>query len=92
MRLGIESRFYGYLQSLPRETVGVPVFWEVEELCGLDGRKALLWLMGTEASKEMEKKKEEGLDLVCPLVLSLSVFFSLSLCLSLYLASSATSN
>lgn len=49
---------------LPRETVLVPTFWEEYELCGDDGREGLMWLGGTEAERELIRKRDEGLGLV----------------------------
>lgn len=64
LRLGYASAFYGYLQSLPRRTIRLPVFWTVEELAGEDGLLALEWLRGTEAERELLRKHSEGLSLV----------------------------
>ncbi|ORY22561.1 hypothetical protein BCR39DRAFT_551262 [Naematelia encephala] len=61
LRLGEASRWYGYLQILPRSIVMIPTFWEVEELAGLDGAKALEWLRGTEGDKELRRKVGDGL-------------------------------
>lgn len=61
MRAGRESRFFGYLQSLPRQLLPLPVFWDSLELgFGLDGKLGLEWLQGTEASREMAGKNATG--------------------------------
>ncbi|ORY27175.1 hypothetical protein BCR39DRAFT_538739 [Naematelia encephala] len=62
-RLGAESKWYGYLQSLPREPVLLPVLWEEESSAGQGGRIASGWLKGTEAEKELRRKDAEGLSL-----------------------------
>ncbi|WVF72216.1 hypothetical protein IAT40_007028 [Kwoniella sp. CBS 6097] len=62
-RLGTESPFYGYLQSLPREIIGLPLLWDVEDIRGEDGRLAREWLQGTEVEKELERRAEQGLSL-----------------------------
>ena len=51
-----DSPFWGYIQSLPRQTVLVPTVWAVDELCGEDGKKGLEWLKGTEAERDMQRK------------------------------------
>jgi hypothetical protein len=53
---------------IPRETVFLPTFWNEESVGGEDGRKALGWLAGTEAEKQLQRKDGEGLSLVslCP--------------------------
>ena len=64
LRLGPESRFWGYTQMLPRETVLLPVLWRVKELAGDDGTFAWLWLKGTEAERDLNRKDLERLSLV----------------------------
>jgi hypothetical protein len=49
---------------IPRETVLLPTFWNEENVGGEDGRKALEWLVGTEAEKQLQRKDGEGLSLV----------------------------
>jgi hypothetical protein len=49
---------------IPRETVLLPTFWNKENVGGEDGRKALEWLVGTEAEKQLQRKDGEGLSLV----------------------------
>ncbi|EJU03906.1 SET domain-containing protein [Dacryopinax primogenitus] len=44
--LGRDSRFWGYLQSLPEEA-DIALFWKLK---GQDGEEALLWLQNTEVS------------------------------------------
>lgn len=63
-RLATDSPYYGYLQSLPRETVLIPVLWSVQSLGGEDGAKALAWLQGTEAERDLHWRAKEGLSLV----------------------------
>jgi hypothetical protein len=54
------------LQVLPRETVAVPILWNLKEVGGDDGRKAFPWLKGTDAEREMKRQNEEdGLARVC---------------------------
>lgn len=57
IRLGEEGRYWGYVQSLPREFGGLPIFWDEE---GEPGR----WLRGTDADRELSKRKEAGMGLV----------------------------
>jgi hypothetical protein len=64
LRLGADSRWYGYLQSLPRDTVLLPLFWGMEELAREDGSTAKEWLRGTEAERDLQRKDQEGLGLV----------------------------
>jgi hypothetical protein len=61
IRLGEEGRFWGYLQSLPREVCGLPAFWNEEG----EGRR---WLKGTEADRELLRRKEAHMALVGPLL------------------------
>ncbi|KAK6903011.1 hypothetical protein I204_07850 [Kwoniella mangroviensis CBS 8886] len=62
-RLGEGSPFYGYLQSLPRDIIGLPIFWDLPEICGEDGKEAKKWLRGTEAERELRVREEQGLRL-----------------------------
>lgn len=69
MRLGERSRWYGYLQSLPRDTVMIPLFWGESSLAAseeerLDGEKALVWLKSTEVARDLDHKAKDGLNLV----------------------------
>lgn len=66
LRLGPTSPFYGYLQSLPRDTILLPAFWTIGELAGDDGRKARAVLSGTEAERDIFRKNGEGLGIVRP--------------------------
>lgn len=59
IRLGEEGRYWGYVQSLPRSVEGLPLFWDEE-------REARRWLRGTDAERELDKRKESGMGLVCP--------------------------
>jgi hypothetical protein len=49
---------------IPRENVLVPTLWAEDSVGGEDGRKAMEWLVGTEAEKQLERKNGEGLSLV----------------------------
>lgn len=49
---------------IPRETVLLPTFWSEESVGGEDGRKAMEWLGGTEAEKQLQRKDGESLSLV----------------------------
>jgi hypothetical protein len=66
LRLGRESRWYGWLQFVPRDVVRIPALWADEDIGGKgdDGQRGLEWLKGTEALAELEKKDQEGLSLV----------------------------
>lgn len=64
LRLGAASPFWGYIQSLPRETILLPVFWGIEELAGEDGRKAKDIIGSTEVQRDIFRKDSEGLSLV----------------------------
>ena len=57
IRLGGEGRYWGYIQSLPRD-VDLPIFWDEED----EARK---WLKGTEAGRELKMREETGVGLVC---------------------------
>lgn len=59
LRLGGDGKFWGYLQSLPREIEGLPSFWDKES----EERK---WLRGTEADRELIRRNEAHMGLVCP--------------------------
>ncbi|ODO11607.1 hypothetical protein I350_00389 [Cryptococcus amylolentus CBS 6273] len=61
LRMGAQSKFYGYLQSLPRDMASaLPVFWSLDGSSS-DGQRALPWLQGTEAAREMVTKGRSGL-------------------------------
>ncbi|WRT67195.1 uncharacterized protein IL334_004161 [Kwoniella shivajii] len=62
-RLGTQSDFYGYLQSLPRTTIGLPIFWDIDDVSGKDGKLARDWLKYTEVEKELKIREEQGLGL-----------------------------
>lgn len=64
LRLGSQSPFWGYLQSLPRETILLPVLWDIEELAGEDGRKAKEIIGSTEVQRDIYRKNSEGLSIV----------------------------
>ncbi|OWZ58582.1 hypothetical protein C356_01178 [Cryptococcus neoformans c45] len=65
IRLFTNSRFYGYLQSLPRDMeAGLPVFWKIGKGVEVeDGERGLQWLKSTEAEKELRKSEKQGLSL-----------------------------
>lgn len=64
MRLEGKSKWYGYLQGLPRETIKLPLFWGIEGLCGDDGKKGLEWLTGSEVEKDLRRRAAMGFLLV----------------------------
>ena len=69
LRLGKESKWYGYLQSLPRpaELTGMlPVFWSLDDEQGgsEDSRVGLEWLQGTDASGDLLRREKQGMGLV----------------------------
>lgn len=51
MQLGRQSRWFGYIQSMPQSyrEVGLPIFWDSEE--------ALYWLQGTDVVDYMEQQR-----------------------------------
>jgi hypothetical protein len=49
---------------IPRETVLLPTLWAQDSVGGEDGEKAIEWLSGTEAEKQLQRKDGEGLSLV----------------------------
>ncbi|TFY72295.1 hypothetical protein EVG20_g706 [Dentipellis fragilis] len=61
---GRESRWFGYLQSLPREDdgVGIALFWGSDlvsgenDLASADGREARRWLVRTQASTHLRSE------------------------------------
>lgn len=66
---GLESRWFGYLQSLPREPVGIALLWgsdvlkERANLQSRDNELAQIWAEGTEIQKE-QRGEDGGLLLV----------------------------
>lgn len=62
LRLGTDSPFWGYIQSLPRETVPLPMLWPLHPP-GSDGARALPWLSGTEGERDMARREAEGVGL-----------------------------
>ncbi|WOO84431.1 uncharacterized protein LOC62_06G007950 [Vanrija pseudolonga] len=63
LRLGPDSGFWGYVQSLPRETVPIPALWPLYP-DGSDARLAEKWLKGTEAERDLRRREGEGVGLV----------------------------
>ena len=57
IRLGEIGRCWGYVQSLPRSVGGLPIFWDEEG----DARR---WLRGTDAERELNKRKKSGMGFV----------------------------
>ncbi|KAL1406858.1 hypothetical protein Q8F55_006267 [Vanrija albida] len=62
LRLGEESGFWGYIQSLPRETVPIPSLWPLYP-AGSDAELADKWLDGTEARRDLKRREDEGVGL-----------------------------
>jgi hypothetical protein len=60
LRLGPRSHFYGYTQSLPRETVPLATLWDLHELYGEEGLEATRWLGGTAFEREAKRIRKEG--------------------------------
>lgn len=58
IRRGSDGPFWGYVQSLPRQVDGLPIFWSK------DG-EARTWLRGTEADRELKRKDLNHMGLVC---------------------------
>ncbi|KAG6872518.1 hypothetical protein C0995_009208 [Termitomyces sp. Mi166 len=51
---GQASRWFGYLQSLPREPIPIPLFW-AQDFLNVDtddGKEGMQWLKGTELSRK----------------------------------------
>lgn len=69
MRLGTESKFWGYTQSLPRTTVPIPALWPLAPEGGGDALRALDWLVGTEADRDIRRRQLEGVGLVSLILL-----------------------
>lgn len=63
LRLGQQSRFYGWMQALSQETIMIPTLWGQEDMAGEDGQNAMRWLKGTAVEKELDTKADEGLSL-----------------------------
>ncbi|KAH8093737.1 SET domain-containing protein, partial [Cristinia sonorae] len=60
---GSRSFWFGYLQSLPRRTVGIAVLWGAQtQAQDEDGRTARAWAVGTEIEKEL--RGEDGVSLL----------------------------
>ncbi|KAF8161422.1 hypothetical protein B0H34DRAFT_379734 [Crassisporium funariophilum] len=63
---GRHSRWYGYLQSLPKQIVDLPAFWDhpYDSNNIDDGMEAHLWLRGTEAGKIVQAVTDTGTSLI----------------------------
>ncbi|CAK9787224.1 SET domain-containing protein [Cutaneotrichosporon oleaginosum] len=61
LRLGPDSMFWGYTQSLPRATVPVPPLWPLH--AGPSAAAASAWLQGTEAERDLRRRQLEGIGL-----------------------------
>ncbi|KAF8959934.1 hypothetical protein BDZ97DRAFT_1365609 [Flammula alnicola] len=59
---GRQSRWHGYLQSLPVGVMDLPLFWDLHTDANEneDGSGALTWLRGTEARKIIFGRTENG--------------------------------
>jgi hypothetical protein len=69
IRLGSASRYYGYLQSLPREHVPIVALWASKILFGEDGLEGSKMLAGTEIERETKRLvKEERSNVSSPAV------------------------
>lgn len=55
------SRWYGYLQSLPRETVPIALLWGHRDALGLDpdGEDAREWIAGTEVERTLHAEENQ---------------------------------
>ena len=64
--LGRQSRWYGYLQSLPEAAPDLPLFWKQEttESFDEDGESAFRWLQGTEVDRLRSRRKAGALPIV----------------------------
>lgn len=60
IRRGSDGEFWGYIQSLPRQVAGLPIFWPKDS-------EATTWLKGTEAARELRRRHEAHMGLVGPL-------------------------
>ncbi|PPQ67954.1 hypothetical protein CVT26_005834 [Gymnopilus dilepis] len=61
---GTQSRWHGYIQSLPTGIVDLPMFWRLDTTDiskDGDGREALAWLRGTEANKVINATSDDSL-------------------------------
>ena len=64
-RLGPESRYWGYLQSLPRSHVPIVSLWDIDYVGGEDGKGARETVKGTAVEAELKRIKKDGHSLVC---------------------------
>lgn len=58
---GKSSRWFGYLQSLPKDIVDLPVFWTYDA-SSRDGREGIDWLRGTEVERQLQRTSETSLE------------------------------
>ena len=63
---GNHSEWHDYLQSLPAETVDIPLFWDqvANQNDSADGLEALGWLRGTAVEKILLAVQEDGSTLI----------------------------
>ncbi|KAJ9120141.1 hypothetical protein QFC22_003040 [Naganishia vaughanmartiniae] len=59
-RWGQKSRYWGYLQSLPRRHVDIAPLWSVFPITGEDGQSAVEKVKGTEVEAELRRIKKDG--------------------------------
>ncbi|GHJ83972.1 hypothetical protein NliqN6_0374 [Naganishia liquefaciens] len=59
-RLGPESRYWGYLQSLPRSHVPIVSLWDIDYVGGEDGKGARETVKGTAVEAELKRIKKDG--------------------------------
>lgn len=59
-RLGPESRYWGYLQSLPRRHVPIVSLWDVDFIGGTDGKTARETVRGTAVDDEIKRIRKDG--------------------------------
>ncbi|KAJ9103928.1 hypothetical protein QFC21_002391 [Naganishia friedmannii] len=59
-RLGRKSRYWGYLQSLPRRHVEIAPLWSVSPITGEDGQSAAEKVKGTDVEAELRRIKKDG--------------------------------
>ncbi|KAG8929985.1 hypothetical protein FRC02_004798 [Tulasnella sp. 418] len=58
IKLGTDSRWWGYIQSLPQKTVDIATFWSSQD--ETDAINAIQWLKGTQVQKFLDKEQVEA--------------------------------